>query len=180
MPNIANCILTVKHSDPAMITRMVNAYTESRLFGNYLPYPADLDTARPYRGGEEEDEENKLRRREMYEKYGFETGNDWRCHHWGTFWEMGISSGWSKLEILGENELKLDISTAWAAPTGVLSHWVELGYDIEGTIDEDTMNCIYYEYKNGVMNQVIYDREQYEAIVGQIVEEPEGSDCFSD
>ena len=176
MANYAYCDLIIQHSDPAMIARMVTAYMKGQLFGDYLPCPPELDDVYSFHG-DEQDEEKKLRCRTNYEKYGFETAFDWRCLHWGAAWEMGIRSSCSTLTILGETKLKLETSTKWTAPTEVLNHWVKLGYDIEGTIDSDTTNSMHDEYKNGVMRTVIYDREQYEAVFGKIVEEAAGIDC---
>jgi hypothetical protein len=127
---MSNCCvnkLTVKHKDPSIIERIVNAFNRGELYDEFIPCPKELLNDRS---------PSKRAARKFTERYGAASRNDWRLINWGTEWDSGGGDG-DELVRRNPISIRLTIITAYCAPIHVLDYWVDLGCDVRGTfLDE--------------------------------------------
>lgn len=140
MPNWCLNKLTISHSDPAAITRFVNAYNESKVCQEFLPLPEGEDW------------------------YG------WQIENWGTKWDVGAGDnekhGLKATVVHGEVCCSFD--SAWSPPIGLYNELVLQGYRVLASYIEPGMGyCgvwedgedLYTEYGNdkGLIPVQVYE-----------------------
>lgn len=147
MPNWCSNYVTISHSDPAMIEKLMEASASESIAETFHPVPADLDKAEP----------------------GFLSNAeyDWRVVNWGTKWDFGIDN---------PNNFDGAVTgyflSAWSPPIGVFNKLVELGFDVQAYWHECGM-CFAGEFDNGdVMDyeHIEYTEEGLNKLPSEIVE----------
>lgn len=139
MPNWCDNTLTVSHDDPAMITRLREAYVAGRLCDEFLPIPEELkSTTSPNRDDPKVVEA-------LREKYGAADWYDFCVNNWGTKWDVGGEYSYIDFD---DHNVTMGFESAWAPPTGLYEVLEDLGF---------TVRAMYYEpgmafagiYENG-------------------------------
>ena len=129
MPNWCANTLTLKHEDPAMITRARDAFMRGELLQEFIPCPAELLETTAQFG---QNDQEKLNR----EKYGYGSWYDWNIAHWGTKWDVG-GDGCDALH--HANEFNASFDSAWAPPTSAYERLMELGFEVRAMYYEPGM-----------------------------------------
>ena len=157
MPNWCNNVVEIKHTDPAMIERVREAFNKGALLNEFIPCPAELhEHDAPVRDGE-------LAKR-FVEQYGASDWYNWQVQNWGTKWDIGADG--YEADDMGTDHghgLILTFDSAWSPPTGAYERLMELGFTIKAYYYEPGM-CFagiwedgdddFYEYTDMDSNEV--------------------------
>jgi hypothetical protein len=133
MPNWCDNYITVKHSDPAMITRMVDAYNKDQLLEEF--YPLDSIT--------EDDLPESVKK--LLTCIPFQDLFDPKCrldrasYGWGTKWDTGRSHGREPRINKDGKTVRFNCYTAWNPPIGVFKKWQTLGFEVHCRFNEPGM-----------------------------------------
>lgn len=128
MPNWCNNTVEIRHEDPAMITRVQEAFNKGSLLMEFFPTPKELvDTVAGF-PGEELREAHEAQEKSNLEKYGYRNWYDWNVANWGTKWDIG-ADGQDAL-VQDANSLTLNFDSAWAPPCQAYERLLELGFEI--------------------------------------------------
>ena len=136
MPNYCENIVTVKHTDPALLQRAKHALLEERLFEEFIPAIRECPQEwlnDPY-----------------LKEWWLE---EWCNEHWGTKWDVRID-GWSvgryECGIIEEGPgfFRCAFLTAWAPPIEAFDALRKLGFEIEAMYLE-LGNCFSGIYRFG-------------------------------
>jgi hypothetical protein len=123
MPNWCNNVLTLKHNDPAMIARAVNAFEAGNLLNEFIPMPDELRNANaPCR-----DEELAA---ELVDKYGYPDWYEWSYANWGCKWDIGGSDA-TVSENGDPNQVALAFDSPWCPPIEGYGNLEKLGFGID-------------------------------------------------
>ena len=154
MPNWCNNHLTISHTDPAMIDRVVKAWEKKEFLQEFIPVPqALIDTVAGHPTDEVKDADNQA-------KYGYANWYSFRVNEWGTKWDVGYDSDYENHPRRdGENTVFLYFDSAWSPPTSAYEKLVDMGFIIdayyyEGGMgfyghffgDSTSINDDYYEF----------------------------------
>jgi len=143
MPNWCNNSATFAHEDPAQIARIVKAYNEERLFGEFVPCPQELHEETAI--GEDFLKRDEERQASNREKHGFDSWYDWNLAHWGTKWDANPIDTFDDLPD-GATSVCLSFDTAWSPPIEFYENLEEQGFRIEAFYYEPGMAfCGVYE-----------------------------------
>ena len=171
--------MCISHKDSACIDRIVAAYNKGQLFSDYLPMPEEIlrkkdePTVIPltHPGSRLFKHFKPLPEEIIKEFAGKEVTRPlwvvWCEEHWGTVRDVGANDVGNDLQRESANEVQIRIVTASAPPIPVFNHWVELGYDVFGSMDSDS-GSFSLVYANGRVARV---PERYE--VGAEIDEME-------
>lgn len=131
MPNWCNNCLIVRHDDPAMIDRLVEAYEQNRLFQTIKPMDEALLAS--------------------------DAWYDWRVNNWGTKWELDHNGNPHVRK--SPNEVGFGFDTAWAPPEGIYAALIEQGYTLTGYYYEPGMGFagMYFTDPDGQLADDYYD-----------------------
>lgn len=141
MPNWCSNGLTLTHSDPTMIERVIKG--KGGLLQEFIPCPQDLiDTVSGFVG--EGQELLEARQRANVEKYGYATWYDHNVNEWGTKWDVSADS----IERVDENTVSLSFESAWSPPIGAYEKLMALGFEVEAFYYEPGM-CFVGKWDNG-------------------------------
>ena len=127
MPNYCQNSATFTHQDPEQIKKIVQAIENKELFNTFVPTPDELENQLAYcYGGDKANEQDTIRT-ELYTKYGYENGNEWRTGEWGTKWDA------DDIYISDEtdNTITIEFDTAWSPPIAFYEKIETLGYEIQ-------------------------------------------------
>jgi len=150
MPNWAQNVVTFRHDDPAMVRRVVQAYENERLMGEFRPTPVELmDERSTTYGGPNKEQQDALRASNL-ERFGHANWYDWRAANWGTKWDIG--PGGSEVADDGLS-VRLSFDSAWSPPIQFYEKMEELGFTVDafyyepgmgfcGRYTEGSDNCI--------------------------------------
>lgn len=152
MPNYCENSVTFMHSDPEMITKLVEGFNKEQLFGTFFPCPEDLvNTIAGSYGDTAEQAELERKEQENINKYGYKNWYDWKIAQWGTKWDTGGSDDGVMQEVhIGMQnstvdeqdsqqpmkqltkcfEITLSFETAWSPPCDWYAKMVDLGFII--------------------------------------------------
>ena len=124
MPNWCENSIVVKHEDPNIIEKFVNAFNEDILCQAFRPEPDKLTHADP--------------------KYITDEQRDWRSENWGVKWDFGCGDGNQfSIEDSGTTEISIYFTTPWAPPLKLYEHMTdELGFDIQAVYWEEGMGIL--------------------------------------
>ena len=181
MPNWCNNSITIKHKDPAMIDRVLNA---KNLLTEFIPTPQELiDTVAGFVGADG-NAAHQAQQAANIEKYGYKDWYDWQVANWGTKWDINLESP----ERLDANTVSAWFDSAWAPPTAAYERLIELGFYIKAYYDEpgmgfcglwegDTENGFFDDYceysgetSETVANVVGYDLNEFWGISERMAE----------
>jgi aryl-phospho-beta-D-glucosidase BglC (GH1 family) len=148
MPNWAQNQLTLSHSDPKMITRAIQAFTNNTLLNEFIPVPEDLHIVAGYLGDNDEQKELEAKQAANLAKYGYKDWYGYCSEEWGTKWDVG---GNEDLYIqLSEEQVILYFDSAWSPPINAYKKMEELGFTIDAMYYESGMAfCGIYSSDDG-------------------------------
>ena len=110
MPNWCENVVTFKHKDTAQIKRLIQAFNEDKLFGEFLPCPPAL-----------------LEGSGWYE---------WCNEHWGTKWDINTNGTTYEYEP-NATEITVNFDTAWVPPIAFYQEMEdEMGFEVEAFYSE--------------------------------------------
>jgi len=172
MPNWCNNGLTLTHSDPAMIDRVVKG--KEGLLQEFIPCPQELiDTVSGFVG--EGQDALDAKQKANVEKYGYATWYDHNVAKWGTKWDVSADS----IEREDANTVTLSFESAWAPPTGAYETMMELGFGVKAFYYEPGM-CFVGKWEDGVDDYFEYGSETSDTIRALIGEELDDYFCISE
>jgi hypothetical protein len=132
MPNWCSNGLTLTHSDPAMIERVLKG--RDGLLQEFIPCPQDLiDTVSGFVG--EGQAALEAQQAANIEKYGYATWYDHNVSQWGTKWDVSADH----IERVDANTVTLSFESAWAPPVEAYARLEELGFEVEAFYYEPGM-----------------------------------------
>jgi len=119
MPNWCDNVLIVKHKRKLVLERVEEAFKEGKLCEEFIPIPEEL---------KESEAPNTKNKKEMLDKYGYESWYDFCVNKWGTKWDIGEGDygSFSKKR----NSLTLSFQSAWSPPIGLYQALIDEGYDV--------------------------------------------------
>ena len=128
MPNWCNNVLNLRHKDPAMIVRAVNAFENGNLLNEFIPMPDELrDADAPCR-----DDELAAK---MIEKYGHPDWYEWSYANWGCKWDVGGSDS-TVSEDGDPNQVELAFDSPWCPPIAGYEKLEALGFEVDAFYHE--------------------------------------------
>lgn len=129
MPNWCNNVMTLTHSDPAMIDRATTALKEGTFLNEFFPCPRELhEHESPIRDAD-------LGARFM-EQYGATDWYNWQVQNWGTKWDVCAENG---VDVVNVNTITASFESAWAPPTQAYEKLCALGFEIRAHYYEPGM-----------------------------------------
>lgn len=150
MPNWCFNGLTLRHTDPTMIDRVIKG--KDGLLMEFLPTPPQLkETLAGSYGDEEQNRKLYEQQEENIRQFGYKDWYDWNVANWGTKWDISLEN----VERIDSNTVTAGFDSAWSPPIEAYRKLVELGFDVDakyyepgmafcGTFtnedDEDTIN----------------------------------------
>ena len=126
MPNWCANGITLRHADPQMIERVLNA--KDGLLQEFIPCPKELTEAVA----------NFTTNEAMVAKYGFSSWYDWSINNWGTKWDFSLEN----VEREDANTVTAAFDSAWAPPIEAYVKLCALGFEVEGMYYEPGMQFV--------------------------------------
>lgn len=153
MPNWCNNGITIRHSDPAMIDRVIKG--KDGLLMEFLPTPqALLDTTAGSFGDSEKQAALERQQEENLRVYGYKDWYDWNCNNWGTKWDFNLEN----IDRPDPNTVTAAFDTAWAPPIEAYVKLCAMGFEIEAMYYEPGM-CFVGKFEG---NEEDYTDDYYE------------------
>ena len=132
MPNWCSNSLTLKHDDPAMITKAAEALKKGNFFDTFIPCPTQLKEA-VASSGEEYKEQNEKNVAET----GYASWYDFCVNEWGTKWDV---ESYNEPDIWPDGKtLQTSFDSAWSPPIEGFRKLDELGFTVEALYYEPGM-----------------------------------------
>ena len=152
MPNWCNNHISITHSDPAMIDKIVEGQDKGILH-TIIPCPQELmdDDLTTWSRGPEQDARD-AKKALLKEKYGYESWYDWNCANWGTKWDLCEPC----VTRVTPNTVEISADTAWAPPMAAYESMTAAGYEV-----------VAHYYEPGMCFAGVYTSE-------------DGDECYSD
>lgn len=135
MPNWCYNSLNISHTDPAMISKLIQGGQNHGLLNSFVPMPQELvGTTSP-----------SPQNAELDEKYGASNWYDWAVKNWGTKWDTHIDD-----YTVGDDGTTavINFNTAWSPPIFYYDRLVEKGFNVNATYTEEGMGFAGH-YVNG-------------------------------
>ncbi len=167
MPNWCNNRLTLTHSDPAMIERVLKA--KDSLLMEFLPTPKELTETVAGFLGEDKREAHEAQQRANIEKYGYKDWYEWNIANWGTKWDVSADS----IEREDDNTVSMSFESAWSPPTGAYEKLMELGFGVKAYYYEPGM-CFVGKWEDGCDDYYEYGSctsETVREVIGEELDE---------
>lgn len=160
MPNWCGNSVTLRHENPEMIKRAVDAFAAGRFCQEFNPIPAELkDTQSP----------NGVNAADLIEKTGYADWYDFCTNEWGTKWDFGSGDGINEVQT---NECVLYFDSAWSPPIGIYETLIGEGFEVYADFHEPGM-CFVGRFCNGEI-------EEYEATPGNCPEDMDEMWCITE
>ena len=137
MPNYCQNSTTFTHEDTEQVSRLIKAFNEGRLFGEFIPCPQELHETVEI--GENYHERSEAKEAANREKYGFSSWYDWNIAHYGTKWEVSPDFEVA-LDVANPNTASLYFDSAWSPPIAFYHAMCEMGWEITAYYFEPGMN----------------------------------------
>jgi hypothetical protein len=136
MPNWCDNNLRITHEDPAMITKLVDAWNADKFFGTIYPEPDYKTTPVPHtfpqiKAEYAKTEEEKALAIANEPTIREDSWWDWRVQNWGTKWEINTEDHEKPQVNSDGTSLFVYFNSAWSPPTGVYEKLIEQGYGVE-------------------------------------------------
>ena len=162
MPNWCSNGLTLTHSDPAMIERVLKG--KDGLLQEFIPCPQELiDTVSGFVPEQAALEAQQAANRE---KYGYSTWYEHNINEWGTKWDVTAEN----IERVDANTVTLSFESAWAPPVAAYARLEELGFEVEAFYYEPGMQFV-GKYESGYDDCYEYGGQNSETVRDYIGEE---------
>jgi hypothetical protein len=141
--------LRIRHQDPSYIDRIVTAFNKNELFSEFIPMPEEVInksselTVIPitHRGSGHFYQFEPLPEQWIEDFAGKEVSTPlrfaWCLEHWGTERDMEGGFGKSLLRKRA-TEVQLLFLTSRTPPIPVFNYWVDLGYEVLGSMEHDS------------------------------------------
>lgn len=126
MPNWCSNGITLRHADPAMIDRVLNA--KDGLLQEFIPCPQELTEAVA----------NFETNEDMVAKYGFSSWYDWSINNWGTKWDFALEN----VDRVDANTVTAAFDSAWSPPVTAYEKLLDLGFEITAYYYEPGMQYV--------------------------------------
>jgi hypothetical protein len=163
MPNWCSNGLTLTHSDPAMIERVLKG--RDGLLQEFIPCPQELiDTVSGFVG--EGQDLLEAQQRANVEKYGYTTWYEHNVSEWGTKWDVSADN----IERVDDNTVTLSFESAWSPPIGAYARLEALGFTVEAFYYEPGM-CFVGKYAEGYDDCYEYGGQTSDTVRDYIGEE---------
>ena len=134
MPNWCNNGITLRHADPAMIDRAMNA--KNGLLMEFIPTPKPLLETMAGSFGDG-DKQRKLEEQEAenLKVFGFKNWYDWNIANWGTKWDFALEN----IDREDPNTVTAAFDSAWAPPIDAYAKLEALGFEVKAMYYEPGM-----------------------------------------
>ena len=154
MPNWCSNQLTLRHADPAIISRAAVAFRNGELLNEFIPCPqALLDTpAVCYPENDPRAADQLVREADNVKKYGHKTWYDWKVANWGIKWDVGSDNEFMEMETVEKNQLTVCFESAWSPPIEAYEKLLALDFEVNALYYEPGM-AFCGEWDNGVDTQ---------------------------
>lgn len=171
MPNWCKNVLHLSHTDPAMMTRAVEAFKKGELLQELIPCPQDLlDTTAGSFGDPVKQAELEAKQVANVEKYGYADWYVWNIAHWGTKWDVGGSP--DSVEVHDALNATMRFDSAWSPPVDAYSKMENMGFTIEAFYYEPGMQFAgIYEDGNDLFFEAWGDAESARRILPRDLDE---------
>lgn len=138
MPNYCSNVVTLRHTDPAMIQRVVRGYTGKGLMTEFYPIPDKLvDTmAGSYGADDPRQAELEQRERDNLAEFGHKNWYDWAVANWGTKWDVTQENNGDAGVSDDGLEVQISFDSAWSPPVKFYEEMEQQGF---------TVDAFYYE-----------------------------------
>ena len=136
MPNWCMNTLTLKHEDPAMVERALNAFNEGKLLNEFVPIPESLHIVAGSVGDGDEQAALEAQTELNRKTHGYGNWYDFCVAEWGTKWDVG---GDGCDPIAEDGSLSVTFDSAWAPPLMAYEKMAEMGFDIRAMYYEPGM-----------------------------------------
>ena len=135
MPNWCYNSTVIKHKDPVMLARALNAFENDRFLQEFIPVPQDLiDTVSgSFPTGSAEEAEHQLAVERNLIEYGYTDWYQFCINEWGTKWDIKGEA----LDI--PDGLQLTFESAWSPPIEAYRKLIGLGFEVEAMYYEPGM-----------------------------------------
>lgn len=140
MPNWCQNSVVLSHSDPEVLSRVVEAFKKEELLQEFVPCPKPLrEVSRTYGGPDGYEKELREATYALNKKhFGFETWYEWCIANWGTKWDVGGKDGYVRSE--EKNSVRLSFMSAWSPPLEAFWTMVEeQGFSVDAYYYEGGM-----------------------------------------
>ena len=146
MPNWCANGLTLRHTDPAMIDRVING--KEGLLMEFLPTPKELlDTVAGF-VGEDKEAAHLAQQAANIERHGFKDWYDWNVNNWGTKWDFSLDN----VERHEDGSVTASFDSAWAPPIEAYVKLCALGFEVE---------AMYYEPGMAFVGKFVGDADEH-------------------
>lgn len=148
MPNWCSNQVTIYHPERSKIQELIQAIEDGEDeskewagFCNFVcPVPEPLrDERTSSHGGDDAEVKDQLRK-QLQEKFGYESWYDFCIHEWGTKWEIRPDQIDSNVEENIEDganyHLALSFDSAWAPPIGIYDRLLDEGFSVRASYYE--------------------------------------------
>ena len=165
MPNWCANNIELRHEDPAMIARAVDAFKRGEFLQEFVPVPQPLkDTVAGSFGDTEQQALLEARTMNNLSTYGYANWYDFCTNEWGTKWDVGDEDC---INVTDDGLFVAFFDSAWAPPIQAYEKLVDLGFDVVawyfepgmafvGKWDNGVDFCMQYgEYKSDTVREAI-------------------------
>lgn len=137
MPNWCSNEVTLTHSDPAFIKRVLRGIKKKALFNEFSKCPKALvNTESAHYADEAKRKAHEKKTAANLKKYGAADWYDWRVKEWGTKWDVDDAS----VEDSTPNSVTLRFDTAWSPPIAWYEKMLGLGFEVRALYYEGGMS----------------------------------------
>jgi hypothetical protein len=167
MPNWCANNIELRHKDPAMIQRAVEAFKQGKFCDEFIPVPKQLiDTVSGSLGDGYEQELNQFKM-QLNEKYfGYSTWYEFCINKWGTKWDVGDAES---VNTVDDTHMVAFFDSAWAPPIGLYEALLALDFDVEACYYEPGMAFVgkWYNGDDFCINYGEYNSDTVREAIGE-------------
>lgn len=138
MPNWCENNMTIRHDDPKMMEKALEAWNSGKFLQTLIPCPQPLlDTVSGSVGGIGNDplvnyrvELHEAQMTLNLKHFGYKDWYDWCVAEWGTKWDIGFDVAEDNQAEIEDGAIQVRFSSAWSPPTGAYDKLSDMGYQI--------------------------------------------------
>lgn len=167
MPNWCANNIELRHKDPAMIQRAVEAFKQGKFCNEFIPVPQALMDTVSGRFGDPE-EQRLLEEKTMHNlsTYGYANWYDFCVNEWGTKWDVGDAES---VNTVDDTHMVAFFDSAWAPPIGLYEALLALDFDVEACYYEPGMAFVgkWYNGDDFCINYGEYNSDTVREAIGE-------------